>query len=1107
MKSQHKKIVAFLRFSLDTVGENFIYEEGRHFKKYSPLVLCGIVKRADENVTHYCYREFSKLYQRQWPELPQGCGDIYRSGISKYHDIIKRLPVKILHAQFLTDAYFYYPLVKECGIPLIVSLRGYDLFHPGIKIFLSTVLPFTSKFVVKSKSMKDVLASYGCDPGMIEVVYGGIDTGKIIFKPRVPVKNKIRILSAGRFVEKKGYDVTWKFFSELLKDNPEAQLTLVGEGELEKDLIKKIRYFGIAANVQIKGYMPHALFIKELYRHNLFVLSSRKAENGDQEGIPNVLKEAMASGMPVISTYHSGIPELIHDRKTGYLVEENDDVAILDKLKVVMADKEKALQVCLQARSAVEKKFQVKNSAAQIERLYDTLLLEGPMKKNTPGDGQGHVAVSVIIPTFNGEQRLLLLLMSLENQTDKNFEVIVVDDGSTDGTRESVARVMEAFPVPLRYYYLDNMDIFGAGQARNYGAKQAKGDVLLFLDQDCVAAHDLIKKHSDHHQVEDVVLGYYAGYTDEEKCYDFTKLKDYVQQKKAVPVMKEFRDGLFTGAPVADAWKCFVSAHFSIKKEIFHEIHFDESFTQWGCEDIDLGYRLFQAGKAICFAKDCIAYNSSESRRRTKKKFLTLCESLIAMYKKYQTDEVRLYCFERFYHTPLKYRDSLLLIFKNNIFEIRESQTSIVIEKNYHARVVLGPDLLDAVNTIKEAVPLIRDVHFDISFIKTLEEPKLRDARDSFYSLIKILRDKNIQINLHDIRRQSFLMGVRFLGPEEISLDFYNKCNVRCLFCPIHSPLRKTVEDFPDPPDADSVENILDGAYEMGVQSIRLVSEGEPLLAPDICRMLERIAVKGFELNLVTNITLLNKDHLVLLNKINQLSFLINFSAAKKETYQKIYGGDPQNYDFVLRSLLWLSRLKHQRKKSNRFIYICTTYIITNLNYQEIADYVLLAKRMGVDHVYFKFAILYGEGENLLLSREQMTELRSEVLKAKAAADKLSLSTTLDEILRNIDDQGFQNKNDIKQHTSNLPSNHCYNGWFFGRIVSNGNYYICCRTTVPVGNIRENTLKEIFFSTQMGDLLAEGAAGISLKKKMWSKCNYCYHLRENKTAKEWLDQK
>jgi glycosyltransferase involved in cell wall biosynthesis len=745
MKSQHKKIVAFLRFSLDTVGENFIYEEGRHFKKYSPLVLCGIAKRADENIKHYCYREFFKLYQRQWPELPQGCGDVYRSGISKYRDIIKRLPVRILHAQFLTDAYFCYPLVKECGIPLIVNLRGYDLFHPGIKIFLSTVLPFTSKFVVKSKSMKDVLASYGCDPGMIEVVYGGIDTEKIIFKPRVPVKNKIRILSAGRFVEKKGYDVTLKFFSELLKDNPEAQLTLVGEGELGKDLIKKIRHLGIAVNVQIKGYMPHALFIKELYRHNLFVLPSRKAENGDQEGIPNVLKEAMASGMPVISTYHSGIPELIHDRKTGYLVQENDYAAILDRLRVVMADKEEALLVCSKARSAVEKKFQVKDSAAKIERLYDALL-EGPMKKKTPGDSQGHVSVSVIIPTFNGEQRLLLLLMSLKNQTDKNFEVIVVDDGSTDGTRKSVARVIKSFPVPLHYYYIDNTDVFGAGQARNYGAKQAKGDVLLFLDQDCVAACDLIKKHSDHHQANDVVLGYYAGYTDEEKCYDFTKLKDYVQQKKAVPVMKEFRDGLFTGAPVADAWKCFVSAHFSIKKEIFHEIHFDESFTQWGCEDIDLGYRLFQAGKAIYFVKDCIVYNSSESRRRTKKKFLTLCESLIAMYKKYQTDEVRLYCFERFYHTPLKYRKSLQLIFQDNRFEVRKSQTDILILKNNDVQIVLGKDFLKVKDTMEKLTPLVHDVYLDIRILKELKQKARLEMRDDLHQLIQFFRDNKKRI-------------------------------------------------------------------------------------------------------------------------------------------------------------------------------------------------------------------------------------------------------------------------------------------------------------------------------------------------------------------------
>lgn len=374
MGVKNKKYVAFLRFSLDTLGENFIYEEGAHLKNYCPVFLCGLVKRLDKKINYYCHSEFIKLYQRQWPEISRSQGEIYRKGIAKYQDIVKRLRITLFHAQFLTDAFFYYPLIKKCNLPLIVNLRGYDLFHPKMGSFLTAVSPFVSKFLVKSESMKDVLVSLGCAREKIEVVYGGVDVDKITFKPRLPADNSIKILSAGRFVDKKGYDVTLKFFRRLLKFYPNATLTLVGEGELRAYLIKLVDRLGIIDRVSVKEYMTHSLFIKELYRHNLFVLPSRTAKNGDREGIPNVLKEAMASGMLVISTYHSGIPELISDRKTGYLVEENDDAGMLDKLNFILQNNKRASQVCLNARAFVEKKFDVKNTAAQIEGVYDHAL-------------------------------------------------------------------------------------------------------------------------------------------------------------------------------------------------------------------------------------------------------------------------------------------------------------------------------------------------------------------------------------------------------------------------------------------------------------------------------------------------------------------------------------------------------------------------------------------------------------------------------------------------------------------------------------------------------------------------------------------------------------
>lgn len=374
------------------------------------------------------------------------------------------------------------------------------------------------------------------------------------------------------------------------------------------------------------------------------------------------------------------------------------------------------------------------------------------MKARYSDSRNGKSFVSVVIPTFNAQAHLLLLLESLRNQSVMGFEVIVVDDGSNDGTREAVAKMMEHYPVSLRYYYLDNTDIFGAGMARNCGAKHATGDILLFLDQDCVAEKDLVRRHVEHHKTKNIILGYFAGYGNEKRCYKFSRLKEYVQKKETIPILKEFRDQLFRNVSDGDSWKCFVSAHFSIKKEIFEGFCFDESFIQWGGQDVDLGYRLFKDGNVINFEKDCIVYNSWEGFKYTKQKVLSLSKSLIYTYRKYQTEDIKLYCLERFYHTPLKYRRSLQLIFRNNKFEIQGTETDILIDENFHARIALGQDFLDAISIIEDIIPLVKSVHFDVSVIKMLKKSSISDFRSNFHRLIKVLRDNKKNINLTDIR-------------------------------------------------------------------------------------------------------------------------------------------------------------------------------------------------------------------------------------------------------------------------------------------------------------------------------------------------------------------
>ena len=727
------------------------------------------------------------------------------------------------------------------------------------------------------------------------------------------------------------------------------------------------------------------------------------------------------------------------------------------------------------------------------------------LTKNALGSPLNPIQISVIVPTFNAKSRLLLLINSLKNQTCKNFELIVVDDGSTDGTREAVMGLKNVISFSLHYYYLDNTDIFGAGIARNFGANYAKGEVLLFLDQDCVAESHLIENHLKHHKDKSTVLGYYAGYGNSNKNYDFLKLEEYVKNNQKIPAIEEFRHELFENKRNKDAWKCFVSAHFSIKKQIFDFINFDESFTQWGCEDIDLGYRLHKEGIKIYFENNCVVYNSCGRQMNSKDKLLSLSTSLIQMFNKHKTTEIKLYCLERFYHYPLEYRNRAHMIFNNKGPEMLELKSFISIDKNFIASVNLKEDYMMAFKIIENIIPNVKSIKFNVGFIKYMDNNSVSIFRDSFHQLIGTLRNNRIIVNFKEIRKESFLLGKRLLGPEELSIDFHNKCNAKCLFCILNSPIIKEKAHVPVSLDLNAIQNILTQAYEMGVEKIRIPSEGEPLLSPDSVPLLEMIAKMNFELDLVTNGTRLDREHIKSLYKITRIGILVNLSAVNKKTYHDIYGGNIQNYDLVINALKSLVELKNRKIKRGDAVNISTTFIITTLNYNEIAEYILFIKALGVEHIYFRLAIIYEGSEKLCVSNLEPKILKTELMKALACAHKYGISTNLNEIYQNVIRSNFNNTDNAVNPGFKLPTDQCYNGWFFARINSSGKYYICCRETVDLGNTGKMSFKDIFFSEQMKKLLNEGASGISLDKKMWSKCSYCYHLKTNKTAKNWLE--
>lgn len=263
---------------------------------------------------------------------------------------------------------------------LFTAFHGYDMLRyvneKGVNAYDSL---FRSPAVLLpiSDFWKKRCVSLGADPDRIIIHRMGIDLKKFDSHPANPGR-VLRIVSAARFVEKKGLEYAIAAVAQLIKKGYNVSYEIAGDGPMKEKMEGLISINHLGDHIRLSGWKTQEEWIEIMKDAQIVLAPSVIADDGDMEGIPVLLMEAMAMEKIVVSTFHSGIPELIHNERNGFLVAERDTEGLAYTIEQIMKHPENWPEIAENARRIVSEEF---NIHVQNQKLID--LFEEGIKKST----------------------------------------------------------------------------------------------------------------------------------------------------------------------------------------------------------------------------------------------------------------------------------------------------------------------------------------------------------------------------------------------------------------------------------------------------------------------------------------------------------------------------------------------------------------------------------------------------------------------------------------------------------------------------------------------------------------------------------------------------
>ena len=368
MQSIYRQVTGLRQF------ESVVFtEQVQHADQFPwPQVVVMKKQRRPRPRGNFLLRFWYKHIVRQWPP-PRPIGKLPDEPWHPYNlpALLRKHQPALVHVYYGHKAVKYLDMLEAWGGPWLVSFHGVDVVKftedPEYVRLLRTVFDRAALVLARSDSLLDELRNLGCPPHKLRLNRTPVPVERFpVFARPAPPDGAWRLVQACRLIGKKGLYTTLKALVTIVREFPGVRFVLCGTGPEQDKLRTTAASLGLADHVELRGWMSQEALLEEYRRSHLFLHPSELTANSDQEGIPNSMLEAMATGLPVVATQHGGIPEAVTHGVDGLLVPERSPDLLAEAILSLLRDPARLAAMGKAAADTIRRRF---SDAAAIDSL------------------------------------------------------------------------------------------------------------------------------------------------------------------------------------------------------------------------------------------------------------------------------------------------------------------------------------------------------------------------------------------------------------------------------------------------------------------------------------------------------------------------------------------------------------------------------------------------------------------------------------------------------------------------------------------------------------------------------------------------------------------